>query len=538
MDVSMKIHALLAEYGDPEIDLANVLCDRHPPHHVAFTIVESDGRARDISYAELAERSRRLASALHSLGIGPGDRVATLMTKSAELVTAILAIWRCGAVYVPLFTAFAAPAVAMRLGASAVKATFVDADQHAKLGTEAGRAIVTGGPPRDGDLALDALLRHEPQAVAWRGGGDAPFIHLFTSGTTGEPKAVVIPIRALASFVAYAEFGLDVRPDDVFWNAADPGWAYGLYYAICAPLAAGRRSILLRAPFSPTLTYDILERLEVTNFAAAPTVFRAMRAAGRPRSTALRLRRCSSAGEPLGADIVTWAMDALGVPVHDHYGQTEHGMVAANGHHPGVAAPLRPGSLGRALPGWKLAILEPLEDVPVEPGRTGRVAIDVAQSALVWFASYADAPERTAERFVAGGRYYLTGDAGSMDADGYVFFSARDDDVIIMAGYRIGPFDIESVLERHPAVAEAAVVGMPDDVRGEVVEAFVVLRPGSAGTPDLASELQRHVKTGYAAHAYPRAVHFVSDLPKTPSGKIQRFLLRAATRAARERISP
>jgi acetyl-CoA synthetase len=560
LDVDARIGTLLREYGSPDLCLAEALCDRHPAANVAFTVIAADRSARDLSFGELRERSRRLASALEALGVRPGDRVATLMTKSADLVTALLAIWRAGAVYVPLFTAFAAPAVAMRLAASGTKVAIVDATQRAKLDGEAGSAgpalqaiIVAGGARRvhsgdanprtgagialggsaaaDADIAFeDAIAGHEPQAAPVRAGGAAPFVRLFTSGTTGEPKGVVIPAHALASFVVYQEFGLDVRPDDVFWNAADPGWAYGLYYALCAPLATGRRGLLLNAPFSAELTYHVLERFGVTNFAAAPTVYRALRAAGAPPLQRLALRCASSAGEPLGADLVTWARTALGVPVHDQYGQTELGMAIVNGHHVSIAAPLKPGSMGRSMPGWSVAILSESSDVAAPAGELGRVAVDLSRSPLMWFERYADAPERTAERFL-GDRWYLTGDAGSIDDDGYVFFSARDDDVIIMAGYRIGPFEIESVLHEHAAVAESAVIGVPDELRGEVVEAFVVLRPGVAATPELVIELQRHVKERYAAHAYPRRIHFVAELPKTPSGKLQRFVLRNAARA-------
>jgi acetyl-CoA synthetase len=581
LEVDARIGALLHEYGSPDLCLAEALCDRHPAANVAFSVIAGDGSASDLTFGELRERSRRLASALEALGVRPGDRVATLMTKSADLVTALLAIWRAGAVYVPLFTAFAAPAVAMRLAASGTKVAFVDAAQRAKLDGDAGSAgpslqaiIVAGGARRfhadaaspmagagavgpatargdaaaagartaadasaaaDADIAFeDAIAGHEPQAAPVRAGGAAPFVRLFTSGTTGEPKGVVIPARAIASFVVYQEFGLDVRPDDVFWNAADPGWAYGLYYALCAPLATGRRGLLLSAPFSAELTYQILERFDVTNFAAAPTVYRALRAAGAPPPGRLALRCASSAGEPLGAELVTWARAALGVPIHDQYGQTELGMAVVNGHHPSIAAPLKPGSMGRAMPGWDVAILSESSDSAAPAGELGRVAVDLPRSPLMWFERYADAPERTAERFI-GDRWYLTGDAGSIDDEGYVFFSARDDDVIIMAGYRIGPFEIESVLHEHAAVAESAVIGVPDELRGEVVEAFVVLRPGIAETPELVLELQRHVKERYAAHAYPRRIHFLAELPKTPSGKLQRFLLRNAARAQTSR---
>jgi acetyl-CoA synthetase len=545
LDVDARIGTLLREYASPDLCLAEALCDRHPAADVAFTVVAGDGSARDLTFGELRERSRRLAGALEALGVRPGDRVATLMTKSADLATALLAIWRTGAVYVPLFTAFAAPAAAMRLASSGTKVAFVDPSQRAKLDGDAGSdgppldaIIVSGGASPEArrgaagaDIAFeDAIAGHEPQATPVRAGGAAAFIRLFTSGTTGEPKGVVIPANALASFVAYQEYGLDVRPDDVFWNAADPGWAYGLYYALCAPLATGRRSLLLHAPFSAELTYLVLERFGVTNFAAAPTVYRALRAAGAPQAGRLALRCASSAGEPLGPDIVAWAREALGVPVHDHYGQTELGMAVVNGHHPSIAAALKPGSMGRAMPGWGVTILNENDDSPAPAGKLGRVAVDLSRSPLMWFERYADAPKRTAERFL-GDRWYLTGDAGSIDDEGYVFFSARDDDVIIMAGYRIGPFEIETVLHEHATVAESAVIGVPDELRGEVVEAFVVLRPGVAATPELVLELQRHVKERYAAHAYPRRIHFLAGLPKTPSGKLQRFLLRNAARA-------
>jgi acetyl-CoA synthetase len=528
-DFDRRIGELLHEYGPPQVSVAELLCDRHDPASVAFTVIDADGSSADLTFGELADRSRRIATALARMRVGPGDRVATLMSKSIDFPVALLAIWRLGAVHVPLFTAFAEPAVTMRLEAADARVVFVDGDQARKLASFAGERIVAGATADEcaGSHRFESLVREDgPREDRIAVGGSAPFIRLFTSGTTGDPKGVVIPVRALAAFVAYAEFGLDLTAHDVFWNAADPGWAYGLYYAICAPLALGRRSLLLHAPFTPALTYDVLERFGVTNFAAAPTVYRALRNDASAAKETPALRHASSAGEPLNADIVTWARDALGTPVHDHYGQTELGMVAINAHAPGLTAPLRPGSMGRAMPGFTLAVLRPDAATIAEPGELGRVAVDLHASPLMWFEAYADAPERTAERFV-GDRWYLTGDAGHMDADGYVFFSARDDDVIIMAGYRIGPFEIESVLLEHAAVAEAAVVGVPDEIRGEVVVAFVVVSADAVASDALAADLQRHVKERYAAHAYPRTVTFVNALPKTPSGKVQRYLLRA-----------
>lgn len=537
-----RIEELLALFGSAEACAAELLCDRHPAGAVAFTVVESDLSSEDLTYGRLRRDSARFAAALADLGIEPGDAVATLMGKSADLVVALLGIWRRGAVHVPLFTAFAPPAVALRMDAGGAKAVIADVDQLPKLApgpdipadrpwsTIVAGAEPPGGGAPEGTLLLAELLARytgdEPQGCAVALGGEAPLVLLFTSGTTGTPKGVPVPIKALASFQAYLEFGLDVRPHDVFWNAADPGWAYGLYYGVLAPLAACRRNLLLRAGFSPALTWQVFQAFGVTNFAAAPTVYRSLRASSRPAPDGVRLRCASSAGEPLTPEVTAWSREALGVSVRDHYGQTEHGMVIADGWAEAVRCPVPSGSMGRALPGWSAEVLDDDRDEPAPPGVLGRVALDVRASPLMWFSGYRDSPEKTAERFSADGRWYLTGDAGTRDEDGFFRFSSRDDDVIIMAGYRIGPFDVESVLVQHEDVVEAAVIGVPDPLRGEVLEAYVVPRPGTRADDALVADLQQLVKRRFAAHAYPRAVHFTEQLPKTPSGKIQRFVLR------------
>ncbi|RJO74886.1 AMP-dependent synthetase [Nocardia panacis] len=531
-DLNARVSELIDEYDGPGACAADLLCDRHPAGAVAFTVVDADLSAEELTYGELHERSARFAAALADLGVGPGDRVATLMTKSADLVVALLGIWRRGAVHVPLFTAFAPPAIAFRLQASHASVVIADANQAAKL--EPGpdmpggewRLIVAGDSPADALNFRTLVETHRPLTERAVVGGDGILVQLFTSGTTGTPKGVPVPVRALASFHAYQELALDVRPDDVFWNAADPGWAYGLYYALLGPLASGRRSLLLHAGFSPALTLQVLRRFGVTNFAAAPTVYRALRADSATAETKLRLRRASSAGEPLTPEVVAWSSEHLGVAVRDHYGQTEHGMFICNAWHQDLDTDAPLGSMGRMLPGWSVGVLREDADEPAAPGELGRVAIDTESSPLLWFLGYLDAPERTAQRYTADGRWYLTGDAGSVDETGLFRFSARDDDVIIMAGYRIGPFEVESVLVLDDRVAEAAVVGLPDELRGEVLEAFVVLRAAADAGSQLEAELQELVKRKFAAHAYPRRVHFVTELPKTPSGKVQRFLLR------------
>ncbi len=529
-----RVRELTALYGDPCAGVAHLLCDGHPADAVAYTIVEPDMSSTVLTYGRLKTESERFAAALADLGIGPGDRVATLMGKSADYLITLLATWRLGAVTVPLFTAFAPPAIALRLLSSQAKIVVCDDAQRPKLdpgedipADAPWRIIVSGGNASGGDLGFAALMAaHEPGHPAVALGGDAPFVHIFTSGTTGRPKGVVVPTAAIAGFRAYAEFGCGVREGDVFWNAADPGWAYGLYFGVIASLSLGVPSVLLRSGFSAELTWRVMEKFRITNFTAAPTVYRSLRASDIPVPRGLVLRCASSAGEPLTPEVNAWAEQALGVQVHDHYGQTEAGMLINNHWLAELRRPVRPGSMGHPMPGWSLHVLDEERDEAVPVGTVGRIAVEVAESPLAWFGGYDGDPVKSAEKFSADGRWYYTGDVGRIDEDGYFHFSSRDDDVIIMAGYRIGPFDVESVLVTHPAVVEAAVIAAPDEVRGEVLEAFVVLTPGQEPSDALVADLQQLVKKKFAAHAYPRTVHFTESLPKTPSGKIQRYVLR------------
>jgi acetyl-CoA synthetase len=529
-----RLQQVLGECADPHASAAWLLCDRHPSDAIALTLLDDDLKGRDVTYGELQEISSRAASALSSLGVGPGDRVATLMGKGLELVATMLGTWRLGAAYVPLFTAFGPKAIAMRLTDTAAKVVVIDADQRHKL--EPGpdmpddgvwQLVVNGDSPGTGDQQLSQLLASaDATPRAYAGGGDWPFVHMHTSGTTGRPKGVVHPLTYLAGWITYLEFAVDVRDDDTYWCSADPGWGFGLYGAIAAPLAKGIRTHLACGGFSAEKTLRTLTELQITNFAAAPTVFRALRSSEDGPPEPISLRSASSAGEPLTPEVNEWAENALGVTVRDHFGQTELGMIAGNQDNEHFSHPIKPGSMGRALPGWSIAILAADEDVPVPAGTLGRMVVDVENSPLLTFHSYGGGAS-AAGKFTDDGRWYLTGDAASQDEDGDIFFSSRDDDVIIMAGYRIGPFDVESVLVQHDAVAECAVIAAPDEARGEVIEAVVVLAAPHEASDELARELQQLVKHRYAAHAYPRTVHFVSSLPKTPSGKIQRSVLRA-----------
>jgi len=531
-----RVAEFLALYDRADFDVAGYLCDRHEPSAVAYTIVADDLSSTTLTYGALRQDSEKLADSFVRQGFKRGDRIATLMGKGRSYLVSILAIWRIGAVHVPLFTAFAPPAILMRLRASGARLVICDAAQNQKLefGTEENFhpswKVVTTGTPGEGELSFDALLsegRSGFGSVAI--GGASPFIQIYTSGTTGTPKGVAVPAKALASFHAYGEFALDLRPDDIFWNAADPGWAYGLYFGVLVTLSTGVPSVMLTTGFSAELTFAVLSRFGVTNLTAAPTVYRSLLASG-DNKPKFSLRCASSAGEPLTPEVNARAGEALGALVHDHFGQTEAGMLVNNHHHPDLRKPLKTGSMGQVTPGWSLAILHMDKDEIAPAGTVGRLAFELAGSPFAWFEGYIDEPGKTREKFAGDGRWYVSGDTARMDEDGYIFFSARDDDIIIMAGYRIGPFEVESVLVTHPAVAEAAAVAVPDTVRGEVLEAAVVLHSGYHPSEALVKELQSWVKTKFAAHAYPRRVHFIEALPKTPSGKIQRFVVRKELR--------
>ncbi|MCF1592305.1 AMP-binding protein [Streptomyces muensis] len=508
-EVSAEVAALRARFTAPGLSVASVLCDEHPRDKTAFFLVDSEVRVRRLTFGELADESRRLATALRRRGIGRGDRVGVLMSKRRELPIVLLALWRLGAVHVPLFTAFAAPAVSVRVLDAGAKLIVTEPDQRQKV-DGLGIPVLEAGDEISGLVAS-----HDPIEESVAVGPDGLFIQLYTSGTTGTPKGVGVPGQAIGAFISYMQYGLQLLDTDTFWNAADPGWAYGLYFGIVGPLATGCPNVLLSAGFSVELTAKVVTTLGVSNFAAAPTVYRALKNAGVTFGHS-PIRVASSAGEPLTPDVTAWAPSALGTAVMDHFGQTEQGMVIVNAWDPRLRGEVRAGSMGQALPGFVA-------------GTVGQaIALSVEQSPLMWFTGYVNSPQQTRERYTPDGAWYLTGDIGREDA-GDFFFASRDDDVILAAGYRIGPFDIESILTSDPAVAEAAVVGRPDEIRGEVVEAFIVVTPDADTGDALRTRLQNLVRSQYGAHAYPRKVHVVDSLPKTPSGKVQRFILRGLT---------
>lgn len=516
--------------GDFEIGINAAIecCDRHcGVGRIALNWEGQDGCSRSLSFDELRDLSCRFANYLIDLGIKPGDRVAGLLPRIPELLVVIIGTWRAGAVYQPLFTAFGPKAIEYRVGSSEAKLIVTDAANRPKLDEVANcppimtvsRDAAREGVSGDTDFHRELDRQRDVFKPVARTGED-PCMMLFTSGTTGPAKGVAVPHKALRAIHMYMRYAVDLRPGDAYWNIADPGWAYGLYFGAIGPLLLGHATTFYDGPFSVDSTYRMIEKYGITNLAGAPTAYRLLIAAGaeEARQVRGRLRVVSSAGEPLNPEVIRWFRDHLGCPINDHYGQTEIGMVLCNFH--GLAHEMRPGAAGLAIPGYRLAVVDD-DGNEVAPGEQGTLAVDREQSPLYYFQGYW---RQKTGAFV--GKYYLTGDTVELGEDGSIAFVGRGDDIITSAGYRIGPFDVESCLIEHPAVAETAVVGKPDPERTEIVKAFVVLKPGYEASPALAEELQLMVKRRLAAHAYPREIEFVAELPKTPSGKIQRFLLR------------
>jgi acetyl-CoA synthetase len=479
---------------------------------------------KTMTFAELDAQSAQFACVLQARGIRAGDVVAGMLPRIPELIVTILGTLRIGAIYQPLFTAFGPKAIEYRLDRSQAKLLVTDTGNEHKLDT------VDACPPtlivntQTHGKALpcdfrDALNQHEPVFEPVMRKGDDGMLLLFTSGTTGNAKGVPVPLKALLSFRTYMQQAVDLRKQDVFWNVADPGWAYGLYYGILGPFVLGHATTFYQGSFSPESTCAIITRHHVTNLTGSPTAFRMLMAADPALFPPLKgqLRAVSSAGEPLNPEVIRWFDKELGVTVLDHYGQTETGMVLCNHH--ALEHNIHLGSAGLPLPGYRLAILD-AENQPVEVGAQGTLAVDTDHSPICWFSGYLGTP--------LGQRYHITGDTVEEREDGTISFVGRNDDIITSSGYRIGPFDVESALLEHAAVQEAAVVGKPDPERTEIVQAFVVLSTGFTASDALIVELQQYVKTRLAAHSYPRSVVFIDALPKTPSGKIQRFLLRTA----------
>jgi acetyl-CoA synthetase len=477
------------------MNFARDVVDAAPPHHRALVELARDGTRREWTFGEISERHARLAATLQRHGVTRGDVVLTLIGNRPEWVLAMLACFRLGAVALACNEQLRAHDLAYRLAAAQPRLILADERDRAELEKANPSCPVLTIPDRgvyDADPAPPAEL--DPTD---------PCLITFTSGTTGAPKGVVHGQRYLTGQHLQAEHWLDARPGDLVWCTAATGWSKSARNSFIAPWIRGAAALLHDARFDPTERLQILDRERVNVLCMAPTEYRviAKRVDIQPVSS---LRTLVAAGEALNPEVLRAFSEATGIEIRDGYGQTETGQLTAMP----AGQPARPGSMGKPLPGVKLEVID------------GELVLTDPRTDPTFFVSHLGgdpAPEA---------RPWHTGDRVRQDEDGYLHFESRADDVIISAGYRIGPFEVESALVSHPAVAEAAAVAAPDEERGAVVRAIVVLRPDAHPSDELITELQEHVKTETAPYKYPRIVEFADELPKTASGKVRRALLR------------
>jgi acetyl-CoA synthetase len=535
--------------GGRGLNIAHQAVDRHVEEGrgdvEALRCLAADGTATSTTYAELRRDTNRFAHLLAELGVGPGDRVVSLLGRQREQYVACLGTLKAGAVYSPLFSSFGPDPIRERLVRSRARVLVTTPSLHRRKVEQLRAAlpdlhhvVVTGpgAPPRPGDglVGLDDALRRLPDdyPVVATDPSDPALVH-FTSGTTGRPKGAVHVHEAVVAHVHSARLALDLRPGDVFWCTADPGWVTGTSYGIVAPLAIGATVVTYAGEFDAPRWYRILAEQRVDVWYTAPTALRMLMRHGvdLPRSHDLsHLRHVASVGEALNPEVVMWGVEALGLPVHDNWWQTETGSIMVS-NYPGM--PIRPGSMGRPVPGVEAAVLRLGPDgrartvggvVPTAPGETGELALRAGWPSM--FRSYLDDPERYAESFADG--WYLSGDLAALDEQGYFWFVGRADDVIKSAGHLIGPFEVESVLLEHPAVVEAGVIGVPDEVAGEVVRAYVSCRQGAGGGDD--EELRRDL-VAFARRRLgglaPKDIVLDDHLPHNSSGKVMRRVLKA-----------
>ncbi|MBL8250035.1 MAG: acetate--CoA ligase [Candidatus Competibacter sp.] len=494
-----------------------------------------NGERQTISYAELARSSNRFANLLERSGIVKGDRICALTGRVPELFVTALGALKAGAVFCPLFSAFGPDPIRVRLAKSQARllvttALLYQRKVKALRGElpELERVLLTdaaAGEPgvESFHVALAAHAENRPPPRTRP--EDSALLH-FTSGTTGTPKGAVHVHEAVVAHRLTGRLALDLQPGDIYWCTADPGWVTGVSYGIIAPLTNGATLVVDEGEFDARRWYAILERERVNVWYTAPTAIRMLMKAGAAAARGRdfsALRFMASVGEPLNPEGVLWAQAALGQPFHDTWWQTETGAIMIANYR---SQAVRPGSMGQPLPGIEAAIVRRRSDGGVDRlgvDQEGELALKTAWPSL--FRAYLNEEERYRQCFADG--WYLSGDLAIQDADGYFWFVGRSDDVIKTSGHLIGPFEVESALLEHPAVAEAGVIGLPDAFAGEIVKAFVALKPSHTASESLRKELIGFARTRLGPAVAPRELDFVADLPKTRSGKIMRRLLRA-----------
>jgi len=501
----------------------------HPDLLALWTLAE-DGAEYKATYVDLAARSDRVAAGLRALGVAPGDRVLVMLPRVPAWWEAFLALLKLGAVAMPGTVLLTPKDIHYRLESAEATVVITDAAGAAKVdgaGYEGLRQRVVVDGTRDGWTSYAEAAACADPFTPHRTRADDPAVLYFTSGTTGYPKMV---LHTHASYpighTVTGKYWLDLQPGDVLWNLSETGWAKAAWSSFFAPLSQGATvfSQDARGKFDAPALLRMLEQYPVTTFCAPPTAYRMLVLEDLSQFKPKALRHCVGAGEPLNPEVIETWRAATGMTIRDGYGQTESVLIVGN------FPPLevKPGAMGRPSPGFVVDVIDETGQ-PLPPGREGDIAVRVSpQRPVGLFQEYWRHPEATVA--ARRGDWYVTGDRAYRDEDGYLWFVGRADDVIISAGYRIGPFEVESALVEHPAVAEAAVVAAPDPTRGEVVKAYIILASGYAPSDELARALQDFVKGATAPYKYPRRIVFVTELPKTISGKIRRIELRERAR--------
>ena len=534
-------HELDGLPGGRGLNIAHEAVDRHAAgprcDHPAIRWLGQDGAVLDLTYADLREQTSRFANVLSRLGVDKGDRVFTLTGRIPELYITAIGAWKQTAVFCPLFSAFGPEPICQRLRKGDAKALVTTTRLYRQKVADLREHLpqLTHVLLTDAENDLTGGVLSLPQCMAQASGKfvipptepeDMAILH-FTSGTTGMPKAAIHVHEAVLTHNMTGKYVLDFHPEDMFWCTADPGWVTGTSYGIIAPLVHGITNIIVEADFDAQRWCRVLEKEKVTILYTAPTAIRRlMRVSIEPRKQydLRHLRLIHSVGEPLNPEAVVWGQQALGLPIHDNWWQTETGGIMIANF---PAVDIRPGSMGLTLPGVEAAIVRRVNsktiEVIKEPDVQGELALKPGWPSM--FRGYLHDDQRYKKCFEDG--WYITGDMARRDADGYFWFIGRADDIINTSGHMVGPFEVESALMEHPAVAEAGVIGTPHPMIGELVKAFVILKSGVTPDDKLRLELIGFARRKLGSAVAPREIEFQDKLPKNKAGKIVRRLLKA-----------
>lgn len=530
----------------PDFNIAQAVCRRHAegPSRVALLWEDESGGSATYTYQDLQRQANRLSNALAAWGVGRGDRVAVVLPQRVETAVAHIACYQLGAVAVPLSFLFGPDALEYRLDNAEAKVALVDPaslpnllpirERLARLAHVIGVAGARAAGTEDWENLL-ARASDRFDAVTTR--ATDPALLIYTSGTTGPPKGALMPQQCLLGNLPGFIYSHDLfpQPDDLFWSPADWAWTGGLMDALLPTLYFGRPILGYRGRFDPERALALIAKYRVRNSFLFPTALKMMmKAVPQPRPRfEFALRSVMSAGEAVGSTVFAWAREALGVTINEMFGQTEMNYIVGNSH---TLWPAKPGSMGRPYPGHRIRVIGEDGD-EVGAGELGEVAVHRTgtdgTADPVFFLEYFKNPEGTAKKFT--GDWCRTGDLALKDDDGYLWYQGRADDMFKAAGYRIGPSEIENCLVKHAAVANAAVVPSPDETRGNIVKAFIVLAPGQVPSRDLEEDIRRHVRQFLAPYEYPKEIEFIEALPMTTTGKVQRRVLRERERERKTR---